>query len=668
MKAKRLDAKRYCPGFVRVRAPSTLDADARTCEAVAVTSDPVTMYGWDGPFEEVLLMDKVRLPKNGQVPLCDSHNRWTVKSVVGSFRDMKTEKGCLVGTVHFSRTAEGEDAFTKVKEGHLTDFSVGYRVHDYESVKAGKKATIDGTEYEGPVVVVKEWELFELSICPIGADPGAKARGDMNDLLTPEEGPIVAGAAGLEEGLSGRAQTEGDGPDEDEEKKDPPEEGEDGGEDEEEDKDEGKGKGKGEGKKALPAAPNDGDRIRGLMSLGKRYGYPDETVANWLANGVTVAEVSKSILEDLHGKEKKFDMGIQVIRDEGAGFRALMADALTVKFRSPLAKPNPRAEELANDDCYQISKACLRNLGMDTGGPRHKVIERAMATSDLPIFLLEASNRVLQNSLQEGAETWQDWTGSFSVKDFKEVKLVNAEIDNELLPISELGEYKYAYMDESAESLSIKSWGRMFAVSREALINDDLSVITREIQHFGQGFRRHIGDSVYGLLANNPLMGDSVPLFDAGAHKNVLASGSGPPTAETIALAIRQMAMQKDLHGRTLNVRPEYFLAPLNLMGAAETFFNSELIGTQAQPTTKNLFYNRFKRIYDVRLDDQNENTWYLVGPRENGILVVYLNGVQAPVMEFEKEFRINAITYKVTFDYGVKAVSWRNFLKVAAA
>jgi len=221
-------------------------------------------------------------------------------------------------------------------------------------------------------------------------------------------------------------------------------------------------------------------------------------------------------------------------------------------------------------------------------------------------------------------------------------------------------------MVEAAEVYKVATYGRMFAISRQAIINDDLGAITDVPASLGEGVSRLIGDGVYGCLVANSKMGDGLALFHAN-HNNLL-TGGGAPTVDTLGAADTAMGLQKDLKGRRLNIRPEFFLAPVSLRIAAETFFNTEMIGTQALPTTRNLYHGSFIRVYEPRLDDDDKNTWYLCGPRRKGVRVIYLNGIKTPYLESQEGFNVDGLTHKVRFDVGVKAVSWRGLVKSAKA
>lgn len=162
--------------------PATLDEATRSVQVVASTEEPAVVMDWERwePVDEVLLMSGCRLPPGGQVPLLDAHNRMSVTDVIGSFRSISVQPGAtgpeLVGTCVFAGTPDGDVALRKVAEGHLTDVSIGYEICAYMMIQEGETATVEGRAFTGPLRVVVEWDLKELSMCPIGADANAKVR------------------------------------------------------------------------------------------------------------------------------------------------------------------------------------------------------------------------------------------------------------------------------------------------------------------------------------------------------------------------------------------------------------------------------------------------------------------------------------------------------------
>ncbi len=149
---------------------------------VLTTEMPATVFDWNRYdfVEEVLLMEGIMIPENGQVPLLDSHSRWSVDDVLGSVRDFQhLEAGgypAIDGLVSYCADEKSQRTRQKVLDGHLTDGSVGYAVTKSVWIPDGEEAAVKNQIFTGPLKVSYEWHLKEFSNTPIGADKLAKVR------------------------------------------------------------------------------------------------------------------------------------------------------------------------------------------------------------------------------------------------------------------------------------------------------------------------------------------------------------------------------------------------------------------------------------------------------------------------------------------------------------
>lgn len=169
-------------GQLKPQAKRAEPADNGAFDWILTTELPVTVFDWDRWefVNEVLLADGMRVPATGQVPLLDSHNRGSVKDVLGHVRDFSEAVAgsypARTGQVHFAEDADSQAAKMKVAGGHITDGSVGYVQTKSVWIMDGQQAAINGKLFDGPLRVTYEWELREFSLCPIGADVLAKVR------------------------------------------------------------------------------------------------------------------------------------------------------------------------------------------------------------------------------------------------------------------------------------------------------------------------------------------------------------------------------------------------------------------------------------------------------------------------------------------------------------
>lgn len=174
---KRLVAEHMTTRKISV-TPSSYDKEKRSVTVVASTETPVQVFDWERweIVSEVLLTKGFQLRSGEQAPLLDSHSRWSVEDVLGSARNWTRGDGVLQADIHFASTEDSVAAETKMREGHLTDVSVGYQPVESVFVPKGQRQNIEGKDYEGPVRVTTKWTVHELSLVPIGADQFAKAR------------------------------------------------------------------------------------------------------------------------------------------------------------------------------------------------------------------------------------------------------------------------------------------------------------------------------------------------------------------------------------------------------------------------------------------------------------------------------------------------------------
>lgn len=143
-----------------------IDEKNRSIDLVLATENPVMVFdvirGEHVP--EVLYVPGIELPKNGQVPLLDSHGRETVSKVLGSIRNLRRADSSagrlLTGRAYFSKAAA--DTFELYASGHLTDFSIGASRQEIERTKSGGR-------------IVTKSRLLEGSVVVVGADSDAKA-------------------------------------------------------------------------------------------------------------------------------------------------------------------------------------------------------------------------------------------------------------------------------------------------------------------------------------------------------------------------------------------------------------------------------------------------------------------------------------------------------------
>lgn len=292
------------------------------------------------------------------------------------------------------------------------------------------------------------------------------------------------------------------------------------------------------------------------------------------------------------------------------------------------------------------------------------------STSDFAEILANVANKSMLKGWDETPETFQLWTAVGTLVDFKPAKRVDLNVAPSLDLVAEGAEYNFGTIGDRGETIVLASYGKMFAITRQAIVNDDLGAFTRIPQKMGRAARRSIGNLVYASLTSNLDMSDSIPLFDASHHNYVEGSTFGHvPSVITVTAAIAAMRLQKDPDGNAsggLNIVPSYLLTPVELEGLSNALMQAVNDPAATTPNVPNTVKGVAQVIADARLSANSATAWYMAANPNiyDTIEVAYLNGNQQPVLEQRDGWYVDGVEFKVRIDAGVKPLDFRGLYK----
>lgn len=380
---------------------------------------------------------------------------------------------------------------------------------------------------------------------------------------------------------------------------------------------------------------------------------------------VTVQAANERLLAHLGSKSTPLaGTYVTTVEDEADKRRKAATQALA--SRAGLEKLDA-ANPHRGDSLYDMARASLARAGFRTDGLDKMAIVAAAfthSTSDFTGLLANVANKSMLKGVDEAEETFQLWTVRGELSDFKPASRVSLNSFGSLPKVAEGGEYTFGTVGDRANQIALAKYGRRFAITREAIINDDLGAFTRIPRAMGRAAVRTVGDLVYAVLTSNPVLAeDGVALFHA-SHNNLL-TGS---VLSTASVDLMRVAMGKQkLPGQTSggsNIRLAYVLTPLALEGAARTVATSEFeVGSATKNnTTPNTVRGTFEVISDARLDEASATSWYGAGNGQvsDTIEVAYLNGNDAPTLEQQAGWSVDGVEFKVRHEAGVAPLDFR--------
>ena len=230
------------------------------------------------------------------------------------------------------------------------------------------------------------------------------------------------------------------------------------------------------------------------------------------------------------------------------------------------------------------------------------------------------------------------------------------------MKVNENGEFKSGSIAEGRESYKLDTYGRIFAINRQAIVNDNLGAFSDIGRLFASSSAQFEAQFLVDLLtANNgigPVMSDNKKLFDA-AHGNLAASGAAISDT-TLAAARLALRSQKGLDGKTpLDIACKFLVVPAALESSAEKYLASIY---PAQAANVNPFAGKLTLIVDPRLDAKSATRWYIAADPVlfPSIEYAYLAGNEGVQVESRAGFEVDGLQVRARLDFGAGALDYR--------
>lgn len=395
-----------------------------------------------------------------------------------------------------------------------------------------------------------------------------------------------------------------------------------------------------------------------IRTLGQSAGVRSETIDSLVDREATLDEARAAILDEVVTRAPAALSAARVgfSPEDPAVQLQVRAEALACRMSG--GAPSDAAREFMHFGLADFAREALARAG-EAGlqsMSREALLSRAMhTTSDFPSLLTEGGNRVLGAAYQRNESPVKRLARQRLAADFRPLSILKIGDFGLLEKVTESGEITHTTTAESKEGYSLDTFARLFALSRRAIINDDLGAFARWAEMMGQAAAETEARLLVDLLLSNPTMGDDVALFHA-SHGN-LAGAGGTVSESTLDAARLAMRLQKGLDGETpISVTPKFLLVAPDLETTAEKAL------TQIQPISTadaNPFGGRLEILVDPRLP---ENAWYIFAdPAIAPVLeYAYLSSAQGPQLASRDGWEVLGREFRVILDFGCGAVDWR--------
>ena len=324
----------------------------------------------------------------------------------------------------------------------------------------------------------------------------------------------------------------------------------------------------------------------------------------------------------------------------------------------------------AKDNAYnamtlrELARASLVDRGISVVG--HNAMSMVglaftHSSSDFGQILIDVAHKSLLKGWETAAENFDQFTSNGTLTDFRPAKRVGLGDFGYLPQVGEGEEYTYGTIGDEGASVALATYGQLFNITRQAIINDDMHLLTKIPEKMGQAARATIAKLVFALLTGNAIAQDGKALFDA-SHKNTLTGAELDVTS--IDKAIQIMNGFVNARGEPLAIEPEFMLLPTSLYTRAKQVLGSASVeGADANSGIINPIRDIVPALKSARLQVADPKSWYLIN--KEAIEVSYLDGIDTPYIEQQNGFTVDGVSTKVRIDAGVNVIDYRGIVKV---
>ena len=675
-------------GWIEAAAP-TADGQApslRRFSMVAYTGGPMVVAGWPHPV--VVDLSGMQVASGGlkSRPILKDHNR---SLIVGHTDAVKVEGAqLLVSGVISGAGPVAREIVDSSRNGFPWQASLGAVAGQMEFVPKGKKASANGREFEGPVLIARKSTLGEVSFVALGADDNTSA--------AVAAGAVPPHQSVKEDGMTFEQWLEAKGFDP---------------------------SSLTDTQKISLQAMFDAERTSDTPDPGDGAGENTDVIARIRAETVAetkrIAEIRRICAGGAPGGNKHAEIEVQAIAEgwdaATTELAVLRAERPTLALGGVRRDADPAHAGRAMEAALCLSAGIpeetvgkwydqrtmnaalsgrLRNAGLHSllsyaveaaGGSfrsyhvdnefiqsafeantvlRRREREIRASSGFTTISLSGILSNVANKTMLAAYTAVESVVGTFcaetDVGDFKEVnryRLTGAGVFEKVGPD---GELKHAGLSEQAYSNKVETYGKMFALNRQMIINDDLGAFLQIPRIIGRMSALKREEAVFELLLANP-----ANFFSVG-NKNFISGAATNLSIDSLTQAEQAFLDQTDADGKPILLTPSVLLVPSALKVTAqvlmsETRINETTTADKGKPAV-NPHAGKWKPVASPYLNAQglaggSAKAWYLFANPADvaAIEIAYLRGKRTPTIESgDADFNQLGMQWRGYFDFGV--------------
>lgn len=286
-------------------------------------------------------------------------------------------------------------------------------------------------------------------------------------------------------------------------------------------------------------------------------------------------------------------------------------------------------------------------------------IEAAFSTLSLPGILGNVANKEILQGYMEEDNTWSEIAQKKSASNFLTITSYRMLDDMAYEKLGPGGTIKHGKLGEESFTRSIDTYAKMFSITRQDIINDDMGAFDDLRSRIGMGAAMKLNDLFWTTF-----LGNLATIFTSGRTNYISGSTTNLGT-DGVGLGLGQKAWRQRTTSSTdgskrLSGTAKFLLVPPELEAIADALYGARNIGA-VKVSDVNTFANKYTPIVANQLSDSSitgysTTAWYLLGDKSKGspVVVSFLNGQETPTVESaDADFNTLGIQFRGYHDFG---------------
>lgn len=203
------------------------------------------------------------------------------------------------------------------------------------------------------------------------------------------------------------------------------------------------------------------------------------------------------------------------------------------------------------------------------------VISRALGSTDFGNDVATSFARIGEAQFSKAFSAYAQVVLDIGVPNFKPPRIANLSVDD-FRAMPEFAGWPHAGVKVSAPleaASAIATSGAGFIISRQAMINDDISAIAAAARQIGNQAALNVAATIASTLESAATLDDGLAFFNATTGN--LTTVGGTPSVTTFDAGLANLYRRTNASGLVSGVAPRFIVAPPELTTTSMTLMNA---------------------------------------------------------------------------------------------